>query len=156
MGVKRDCLFEQCISSSYENLSERYVTSSMSHSSTQGKPPAFLLLSFCPYRAVQLNHLKRIRSSKHDQQLSKGKVLQVLLAQPDIYYALDEAKRQELEGRHELKPVVYAVPELEPRTRAQFERGQSVWPMIFHQRYLGRVYFQLYCTTVELYISVDQ
>lgn len=63
-------------------------------------------------------------------------MLQVLLAQPDVYYNINDAKRKELEEKYALQPVVCAVPELEPRTREQFEKGQLLWPMIFHHRYM--------------------
>lgn len=92
---------------------------------------------YCPrtaplYRALhcpQLKHLKRIRSSQHP---GSGRVIEVVLSPPDVYYSLEETKRKELEKRYCLKPTVHAVPKLEPRTRKHFENGQSAWPMIFH------------------------
>ncbi|CAN0129643.1 unnamed protein product [Scytosiphon promiscuus] len=82
-----------------------------------------------PLERVKLSHLKRIRSSQDPE---GGRLLQVLLYPPDVYDALDDAERKEIEKRYGLRPTVHAVPKLEPRTRAQFESGGSAWPMIFH------------------------
>ncbi|CAM9287683.1 unnamed protein product [Hapterophycus canaliculatus] len=87
------------------------------------------LSELLPLERAKLSHLKRIRSSRDPE---KGKLLQVLLSPPDLYHALDDTKRKEVEERYGLKPTVHAVPKLEPRTRAQFESGGSAWPMIFH------------------------
>ncbi|CAM9678563.1 unnamed protein product [Laminaria digitata] len=87
------------------------------------------LSALLPLDEAKLNHLKRIRSS---QQPGVGRLLQVLLAPPDMYYSLEEPKRMMIEERYSFKPTSYAVPKLEPRTRQQFENGQSAWPMIFH------------------------
>ncbi|CAM9953591.1 unnamed protein product [Ascophyllum nodosum] len=83
-----------------------------------------------PLEKLQLAHLKRVRSSKD---FSTGtKSLQVLLSPPEAYNGLVECKREKLEERFSLSPTLHAVPRLEPRTREQFEKGQSAWPMVFH------------------------
>ncbi|CAM9361624.1 unnamed protein product [Ectocarpus fasciculatus] len=87
------------------------------------------LSELLPLERAKLNHLKRIRSSQHPE---TGRLLQVLLSPPDMYHALDEAKRKDIVERYGLEPTVHAVPKLEPRTRAQFLSGGSAWPMIFH------------------------
>ena len=61
-------------------------------------------------------------------------MLKVILSPPDMYHSLDEARRKDIEERYSLSPTVYAVPQLEPRTREQFKSGGAVWPMIFHHR----------------------
>lgn len=93
-------------------------------------------VSFYPaIPCAQLGHLKRIRSS---QQPEVGRLLEVILYPSEMYFSLEEAKRQEIEDLYSLKPTVHAVPKLEPRTREQFKEGQTAWPMIFHHRWALR------------------
>lgn len=98
---------------------------------TLGTQYSMPILAIPLWRSFQLTHLKRIKCST---QSGGGRVLEVLLSLPDIYKGLTDIERRELEGNYNLKPTLRPVPELEPRTRRQFERGQSAWPMIFHHR----------------------
>ncbi|CAM9706605.1 unnamed protein product [Discosporangium mesarthrocarpum] len=86
-------------------------------------------ISFYSLGTLQLGHLKRIRSSRSE---NGGRVLEVILATPDAYSAVDNTERARIEERFSLKPVTRIVPELAPRTRRQFDEGQALWPMLFH------------------------
>ncbi|CAM9983391.1 unnamed protein product, partial [Choristocarpus tenellus] len=87
------------------------------------------LVGLLPLDKIKLGHLKRIRSS---QGQDGGRVLEVILSPPEVYHALNETKKKDIEERFSLKPMPCTVPKLAPRTRRQFDEGQRLWPMLFH------------------------
>eukprot|EP00640_Fibrocapsa_japonica_P007795 CAMPEP_0113945216 /NCGR_PEP_ID=MMETSP1339-20121228/41440_1 /TAXON_ID=94617 /ORGANISM="Fibrocapsa japonica" /LENGTH=143 /DNA_ID=CAMNT_0000950675 /DNA_START=8 /DNA_END=436 /DNA_ORIENTATION=+ /assembly_acc=CAM_ASM_000762 len=77
-----------------------------------------------PLMDIGLGHLKRIKKSTEGS-------LQVIITTPERFDGIDADTKKALDS-FQLPYSLFEVPKYPPRSKAEYEWSQTVWPTVFH------------------------